>query len=240
MALATYKDLCVDANDAARLGAFWSDALDLELQLLADGDARLIGPTPQHTVWVNTVPEPVTVKQRVHLDLHVASVTDVLELGATVVDRDSFGWQVLRDPEGGELCTFEREQLPAERLYEIVVDCADPGPLAAWWAELLGARLGHVGPDMADGAEEAYVERIPGAPFEFLVFGSVPEPKTVKNRIHPDVVCADVPALVAHGATILRERDDEVDWTVLADPEGNEFCAFLPAPSGVAGEQALT
>ena len=31
-----------------------------------------------------------------------------------------------------------------------------------------------------------------------------------------------------HGATVLRERDEDIRWTVLADPEGNEFCAFTP------------
>jgi predicted enzyme related to lactoylglutathione lyase len=58
-------------------------------------------------------------------------------------------------------------------------------------------------------------------------FLPVPEPKTVKNRIHWDVLVDDLAALVSAGATILRPADDEIRWTVLADPEGNEFCAFL-------------
>ena len=53
-----------------------------------------------------------------------------------------------------------------------------------------------------------------------------PEPKTVKNRIHWDVETDDVELLVERGATVLRAADDELSWTVLADPEGNEFCAF--------------
>lgn len=62
----------------------------------------------------------------------------------------------------------------------------------------------------------------------FWVFTPVPEPKTVKNRVHWDVLLDDatVDDLVAAGATVLRRPDDEIDWTVLADPEGNEFCAF--------------
>jgi len=55
----------------------------------------------------------------------------------------------------------------------------------------------------------------------------VPEPKTVKNRIHHDVFAADGGALVTAGATVLRP-DQKVHWTVLADPDGNEFCAFPP------------
>jgi hypothetical protein len=92
--------------------------------------------------------------------------------------------------------------------------------MAAWWAEVLGGRL-------EDGGDGESVEAIPGAPFEFLVFEPVPERKQVKNRIHWDVVTADVELLTAYGAQVLRAPDDEVVWTVLADPEGNEFCAFV-------------
>jgi Glyoxalase-like domain len=58
------------------------------------------------------------------------------------------------------------------------------------------------------------------------VFSRVPEPKTVKNRIHWDVDTADARLLTDRGATVLREPDGDVRWTVLADPEGNELCAF--------------
>ena len=61
-----------------------------------------------------------------------------------------------------------------------------------------------------------------------LVFGDVPEPKTVKNRIHWDVETDDVQRLLDRGATLLRGPDDDIGWHVLADPEGNEFCAFRP------------
>jgi hypothetical protein len=66
-------------------------------------------------------------------------------------------------------------------------------------------------------------------PILTMDFAPVPEPKTAKNRIHWDVMTSDVAALVAHGAEVLRRPDDEISWTVLADPEGNEFCAFAPA-----------
>jgi Glyoxalase-like domain len=54
----------------------------------------------------------------------------------------------------------------------------------------------------------------------------VPEPKTVKNRIHWDVTVPGVGALLEAGATVVRARGGDIDWHVLADPEGNEFCAF--------------
>jgi len=57
----------------------------------------------------------------------------------------------------------------------------------------------------------------------------VPERKQVKNRIHWDVTVPDVGPLVAAGATLLREPDGAVSWALLADPDGNEFCAHVEA-----------
>ncbi|WGL52782.1 VOC family protein [Nocardioides sp. BP30] len=222
MALATYKDLSIDAVDAERAARFWAAALGLEAKALDDGDRMLAGPSERHAIWVNEVPEPVTVKQRVHLDIHAGSVDDVMALGASAVDLTSFRWKVLRDPEGGELCVFERETVPAYRLYEVVIDAREPERMATWWSDVLGARVEH-----KEGFSS--VVDIAGAPFEALVFQVVPEPKTVKNRIHWDVTVEAVGLLLGDGATVLRPQDDEVAWTVLADPEGNEFCAFEPA-----------
>jgi hypothetical protein len=224
MAIATWKDLCVDAVDAELIGRFWAGAVGLTMKLFDDGDAHLTGPTEQHGIWVNTVPEPVTVKQRVHLDVNAASLDDVLALGATPEDVDSFPWKVVRDPEGGELCVFERhwaeDEAPDYRLYEIVVDSADPPAIARWWADALGATYGE-----SEEHGYAWIDLIPGAPFESLVFVPVPEPKTVKNRIHWDVDTTDLTLLTDAGARVVGTQPR---WTVMADPEGNEFCAFLP------------
>jgi hypothetical protein len=220
-ALAAYKDLCIDANDPVRLGDFWAAVLGLDVDPLPDGDVVLRGPTSQHAVWVNRVPEPRSVKQRVHLDVHAEAAEHVLALGATPEDLETFSWKILRDPEGGELCVFERETVPDYRLYEVSVDAADHAAIARWWADVLGATV-----DSPPGGDHAGVGQIPGAPFEALVFATVPEPKSVKNRIHWDVDTDSVDALVAAGATVLRAPDDEIQWSVLADPEGNEFCAF--------------
>ena len=65
----------------------------------------------------------------------------------------------------------------------------------------------------------------------------VPEPKTVKNRLHWDVR-GDVDELIAAGARLLRARDEEISWDVLADPEGNEFCVFDPRGADQAGGTA--
>ena len=224
MAIARFKDLCLDAGDPGVLGAFWAAALDLELHTQESGDTYLTGPTEEHTIWVNRVPEPKTVKHRVHLDLNVGSVDELTALGATVLDAESFRWTLMADPEGGEFCAFVRNGAISRRLYEIGIDTADSAEaahrIADWWAEVLGARL------VDDDSGYSYVDRVPGAPYDSLDFAPVPEPKTVKNRIHLDVTTADVDDLVAAGATILRAKDDEIGWTVMADPDGNEFCAF--------------
>src|SRR5207302_801039 len=60
--------------------------------------------------------------------------------------------------------------------------------------------------------------------FGTLKHESLPEPKTVKNRIHWDVTVPGVAPLVGAGATVLREPGGDIRWHVLADPEGNEFC----------------
>lgn len=49
----------------------------------------------------------------------------------------------------------------------------------------------------------------------------------MKNRIHLDVTTPDVQLLVDAGARLPRPRDEEIFWSVLADPDGNEFCAFV-------------
>jgi hypothetical protein len=224
MPLATFKDLCIDANDPATLGAFWGSALGLDLHLEDNGDAFLTGATSAQTVWINKVPEPKTVKNRMHLDVNVHAVDELVRAGATVVDADTFKWTLMADPEGGELCAFVREGEISTRLFEIVVDTADtedaPMRIATWWADVLGAEV------VDTGRGFAYIKDIPGAPFESIDFVPVPEPKTVKNRVHLDVTTPDLGALVAAGAVVLREQDDRIGWTVLADPDGNEFCAF--------------
>jgi Glyoxalase-like domain len=215
MAPAAYKDLCLDAHDPLRLGRFWAAALGLEVVALGDGDVVLRGPSPQHSVWINAVPEPKTVKNRMHLDVHASSVDDLLALGATAV-QEFPRWTVMTDPEGGEFCAFVREQPPAYRLYEVVLDAADHRAVGRWWADLLDGRL------VDEGRDFVSITDIPGVPFEYLDVGWVPEPKAAKNRVHLDVI-GDTAEIVARGATLVAELPR---WDVLADIEGNEFCVF--------------
>ena len=234
-----FKDLCLDAADAHDLAAFWTRVLGRDLARTDDGGWRVVPDGPEATgIWVDPVPEPRTGKTRVHLDLRLPSedVAPLLEAGATLV-RDRGGeqhWWVLADPDGNLFCAMPPAPpewgLPAVDTttpFELNVDCVDAQAQATWWA----ARTG--GTAHTRGGPFWWIEGAAGFPWLFWVFGTVPEPKTVKNRMHWDVVLRDDSpgALVDAGATVLRERGDgpqDTDWWVLADPEGNEFCAFLP------------
>lgn len=220
MPLAAYKDLCIDAADAVAAARFWSTALGLGEPEDRGRTVRIGGPTPQHTVWVNPVPEPRVAKNRLHLDVHTGAVADLVAAGATVL-AELPRWTTMADPEGGEFCAFVRDEVPADRLYELGLDARDEVATAEWWATLFGGRV-----EVEDGYRA--VAGIPGAPFESLCVNAVPEPKVGKNRVHIDVTADDLDTLLAHGATLLRPRGDDLAWHVLADPEGNEFCAFTP------------
>ncbi len=219
MAIARFKDLSLDAVDPARLGAFWAAVLDRTWEAQDDGEGLLTGPTPRHTVWVNRVPEAKTIKQRMHLDIYAKELADLEALGATVVEprHGTRTWTILADPEGGEFCAFLRSELPAERLHGLGVDSANPQAQARWWAGVYG---------VTDNGGWFTLEGVPGMPILTMDFAAVPEPKTVKNRIHWDVTVPGVTPLIEAGATVLREPGGDIRWHVLADPEGNEFCAF--------------
>ena len=221
--MARWKDLCVDAVDPASLGAFWAAVTGLDLAVGGD-HVTLDGPTDAHRVWVNAVDRPHTVKNRLHLDVDAASVDDVVALGARVLSRaedTGFGWHVLADPEGNELCVFVREpaDVPAYRLHGVVIDSVDAVALATWWGGVLGAE-----PVLQAELGWATLEGVAVDDRMTLDFVPVPEPRTVPNRVHWDL-WGDVDAVVAAGATRLWEGRS---WTVLADPEGNEFCVFAP------------
>jgi hypothetical protein len=225
MSLVTFKDLCIDVNDSRPASEWWARTLGLEITGFDDSpdEFKLVGPTPQHTVWPNVVPEPHEVKNRVHLDVFATSL-EPFEGLRVIHEPGKFAWTTFADPEGNEFCVFVKEELPEYRMKTVVVDSVDPSAMADWWQGVLGGTRGS-----DDENTWHWVEDIDGVPFEGLDFGPVPEPKTVKNRVHWDVELNDgveVGDLQAAGATVLRRPDDEIRWTIMADPEGNEFCLF--------------
>ncbi|SFL42240.1 VOC family protein [Streptomyces pini] len=143
--------------------------------------------------------------------------------------------------------------------WKLVIDCADPHRQADFWAAALGypvednsvlierlLGLGVVGEDILvehhgrRAWRDLAAARHPEDPADpdsgaglgrRLLFQRVPEPKTVKNRLHIDVHSGPgrreetVARLEGLGAAVIRQvREPGGEWTVMADPEGNEFC----------------
>jgi predicted enzyme related to lactoylglutathione lyase len=105
----------------------------------------------------------------------------------------------------------------------VTFDCANPRALAAFWAHALGY--------VEEGSDAEYAAIIDAAGHRpRILFMSVPESKSVKNRVHLDLHVADMNAtvdrLIVLGAKRVEIHEDEDGdvWTVMADPEGNEFC----------------
>ena len=129
-----------DADDAAALARFWSDALGQPLDEGASREFASIGmstpePPPSGRWMFIRVPEGKTAKNRVHLDLQPsglsrdAAVDRAVELGATIIGDfrtpDGRGWVTLADPEGNEFClepsTEERAAVAGPRHFTIGV-----------------------------------------------------------------------------------------------------------------------
>jgi hypothetical protein len=144
--------------------------------------------------------------------------------------------------------------------FKICVDCADPHLLAAFWAEAMDYKVEDHSPFIEGllaqgvitedilvdvkgrwGFKTAAAIRNPDDPFDpdsdigkgmRVLFQVVPEPKTVKNRVHLDLrvgidkIDSEVERLEALGGKRLTDRlkDQTAEWIVMADPEGNEFC----------------
>ena len=123
------------------------------------------------------------------------------------------------------------------RLHEIVVDCEDAPSLAHFWTAVLDgyAIRPYDDDEIARLAEQGLTpETDPvvmlDGPGPVLCFQQVPEKKVAKNRVHVDVVAdadrqAEVARLVALGGSVHTEFDT---WTLMQDPEGNEFCVTNP------------
>ena len=105
----------------------------------------------------------------------------------------------------------------------VTFDCADPRRLSVFWSEVTGYVPLTQGDDFA--ALAAPHERgVRG-----ILFWQVPEPKTAKSRMHIDLASkepeAEIERLVGLGATTVEQREGNgTSWTVMLDPEGNEFC----------------
>jgi hypothetical protein len=109
-------------------------------------------------------------------------------------------------------------------VHQVTVDCASPAAQARFWAAVLDRPVEYDPvPEDDDWAE---VRSEPP-----LLFLKVPEPKTVKNRLHLDLTpstprAEEVARVQALGATVVADFYEHGRWTLLRDPEGNEFCVL--------------
>jgi len=240
----TPDTLTFDTADPVRVATFWAASLDFKLEDPDPGGTFVLDPTGRSRgLFFQPVPEPKIVKNRVHLDLRApttmaAEVERMRELGAheiRFVDEGHGSWTVMGDPEGNEFCVLRGVGEGAKRdrpgFDSLVIDCDDWRMVADFWMAALGYRELGAG---TSGAE--IIGSRDGDPMMSLVH--VPEPKTVKNRIHLDVrpddsMAAEVARVEALGAT--QRGFIEVEgsfWTQMRDPEGNEFCVLRGPDDG--------
>jgi hypothetical protein len=111
-------------------------------------------------------------------------------------------------------------------LGNLTFDCAEPTRLAEFWSAATGYQISEQNPYM--------VNLSPGpGQRPNLLFIKVPEPRTVKNRVHPDFRVADMDAEIARLTALGATRGEThheygFNWTIMYDPEGNEFCIGHP------------
>jgi predicted enzyme related to lactoylglutathione lyase len=132
----------------------------------------------------------------------------------------------------------------ASTLRNITVDCTDALALARFWAAALGWNVYHDDdPEVVVAANFPPVGDRPT-----MLFIPVPEPRTVKNRLHVDLQPHDrtreeeVERLVGLGATVVEDHTtaEGLGWVWLADPEGNDFCVERGAAERAAAAKSRT
>ncbi|TDZ94358.1 VOC family protein [Mycobacteroides salmoniphilum] len=218
---ASLKDLCIDALLPVPVAKFWAAAIGGEIDIDEGGEA-LIRRGEDVDIWINRVPEAKSVKNRVHFDVYARTTEDLIALGATVLTAEP-EWVVMADVEGNEFCAFLDPHLESDtpaRLFAVCTDSDRPVEIARWWHGLVGGTL-------TPGSDGTLRWLRGGAGWGELIwkFVRVADQRVVKNRWHWDVR-ADAAELVHDGARALRGPDTDIRWTVLTDPDGNEFCAF--------------
>ncbi|CAN5327780.1 VOC family protein [soil metagenome] len=111
--------------------------------------------------------------------------------------------------------------MPIATWQDLCIDALDVEAQSTFWAAVTG--LDVVGP-----LEHRRLEGF--SPVHTIWVNEVDRPHTAKNRLHADIYAESIEALLALGATVLEPAEETgFGWTVMADPEGNEFCAFLRA-----------
>jgi hypothetical protein len=213
--------LLVEAEDPAAVARFWEAALGVA------ACRRYLVIRPQQRAKV--------VKNRVHVDVYVHDMTSLLALGAWVLAEYLPERRVtLADVEGNEFCAFidpdRSEAGPPAQVFAVCIDSDRAVELAAWWAPLLGAKIGP-GTDGtmrwlygAGGRPELIWKFVRVTDERFREESTTGDERVVPNRWQWSVT-AGFEELVGAGASAAGD--------VLVDPDGNEVSA--PGPVTSAG-----
>ncbi len=120
------------------------------------------------------------------------------------------------------------------RVAALAIDAVDVEAVASFWCQVLGYEVVERDEDVVSIAGQH------GPAIDVL---AVPEPKTVKNRLHLDLrahgtsTAEELARLVSLGARRVDVgQGADVSWTVLADPEGNELCLLSRTVDEAAGD----
>lgn len=130
------------------------------------------------------------------------------------------------------------------QLDNVAFDCADPRKVAAFWAQALDHTVRDDGPPGPDEDVADVVSLVDADGTHRMYFQAVPEPKTVKNRVHVDLrptgtMAEEVERLRTLGATVHRVVEEGGSfWTVMQDVEGNEFCVLRGPGDGWSPERS--
>ena len=225
--------LCIDAHDPNGLARFWAGVLGRERDgstLLPDGDTAFL-------IRFLPADAPKTGPNQLHFDLTSTSLDDqrrtverALALGARHLDIGQGAdaeHVVLADPEGNEFCVIEPGNAFLTGCGTIgALSCDGSREAGYFWSAALGWPL------VWDQDQETAIQSPRGG--TKITWGGPPlPPKTGKYRLHLDLAPhgdqrAEVDRLLALGATRADIGQGDVDWVVLADPDGHELCV-LPA-----------
>ena len=228
-----------DANDPRRLATFWASLLGWEVT--DDDDGFELIPTDGTGYHLGFYPSEnaKTGQNQMHFDLTSSTpeeqdqtVSRALELGAQHIDigqSPDEGQVVLADPEGNEFCVIEAgNNFLADTAFIGAINCDGTQAVGYFWSEALGWPL------VWDQDDETAIQSPSGG--SKMAWGGPPvAPKTGKNRLHLDIAppagedqLAEVDRLISLGAKRIDIGQGEVNWVVMADPDGNEFCVLTP------------
>jgi Glyoxalase-like domain len=232
-------NVCIDAHDPVALGRFWSDLLGREMVADPPGVSLLSDDDTGFDIDIWPTDEPKRGPNQMHFDLTSSSVEDqretvrrALALGANHIDVGQLPEEehvVLADPEGNEFCVIEPGNTFLAGCGRIgALSCDGSQEVGYFWSRALDWPL------VWDQDQETAIQSPNGG--TKISWGGPPlAPKSGKYRLHLDLAPpadddqqAEVERLLALGARHTDIGQGDVQWVVMEDPDGHEFCVLTP------------